>query len=151
MYLTTLMVLACAFPDALPDALPDAAAPVVQATGDWLSGNDGNQYLRDQWGGWWRYETATERIDAIGRDEPKAMAKKPEPAKKAGHFETRRSCGPNGCVQTQVWVPDAEPAVPLPVPPEVKETPAEQPQATQQSGGWTTYGLFGRKTKWQSQ
>lgn len=142
MYVTalTLAILVSAFPDALPDALPDAAAPVVQATGDWLPGNDSNQYLRDQWDGWWRYETATERIDQVGKETPAAMAKKPESAKKSGHFETRRSCGPNGCVQTQVWVPDAEPTVPLPVPPAV-----ETQQATQQpEAEFTPRRFFGR-------
>lgn len=123
MYLTLLTVLACTLPDAMPDALPDAATTSAQAVGDWLPSTDGNQYLHDQFGGWWRYETATGRIDSIGRDRPKAMDKeaapkptpKPEPAKK-GHWENRQQCGPNGCQIVPAWVPDAEPAAPLPVP-----------------------------------
>jgi len=132
MYLIVLLtILVSAFPDALPDALPDAAAPVVQAVGDWLPGNDGNQYLRDQWGGWWQYETATGRIDSIGQEKPKAMRRgEPKPDTQAGHWETRKTCGPNGCQQTQVWVPDAAGAMPLPVPPkeETKEE-TQQPAA----------------------
>jgi len=81
MRLVLLVLFALVFPDAMPDALPDASEPVQQARGEWLPGGDGNQYLRDQWAGWWCYETATARIDSVGRETPKAMGKpKPEPS-----------------------------------------------------------------------
>jgi hypothetical protein len=143
MYLTAIAILAFAFPDAMPDALPDASEPVQQAMGDWLPGNDGNQYLRDQWGGWWRYEQATGRIDSLGQERPVAMKRgesKPKPDTKAGHFETRRTCGPNGCAQTQVWVPDKPSAVPLPVPP-----PTEAKDDTQQPAAEFTPRRFFRR------
>ena len=72
----------------------------------------------------------------------------PEPK---GHFELRRSCGPNGCVQTNVWVPDPEtPAAPLPNAGVSIPAPKFEPEPSESVGSCeytTTRRFFGRRRR----
>ncbi len=64
-----------------------------------------------------------------------------------GHWETRRSCGPNGCTLTQVWVPDVQPSAPsVPVEAAAPTEPQQPPPAAQQpmDGEWNPRRRFGR-------
>ena len=102
-----------------------------KAEGVWVEGRDGNQYLHDQFGHWWKYTEATKAVDFVGKEKPDGMRR--------GKFSKQRQCVNGVCQEVSVWVaeeaiPKAEPAVPLPVTPEVGQQSAPADNATPRRG-----------------